>query len=201
MTKKVTRTRAWLLTCSLFSCAPTYAMPQHRERTDTPDPNSGSVYEVPAFLHNPDPTLFFLAPDIEILGLDGEVLTSADLRGRVLLFEFWWSGCSSSMSRVSYLKSLTRQWADQPFTLISVHIDRETEEMRRLMRKYRMDWPQYQYSAGLRRQFKIQRYPTHILVDHEGNILLRESGWSNQVETRLDWEIGRALRAIRRGNN
>lgn len=200
MIKRMATTCAWPLLCLLSSQAPAHAAP-HEQEPATPDPRGGNAYKVPAFLHNPDPDRSRLAPDIEVFGLDGEHFTSADLRGRVILFEFWWSECFGSVRRVSYLKSLTRQWAEEPFILISVHTGGDTEEMRQLVAKYSMDWPQYQYTEKLRSQFQIQEYPTHILVDHESDIVFRESGWSDRVEDRLDWEIDKALRLSRRAED
>ena len=201
MCKTLAGSCAWLLTSSLLIHPATHSASQDREPINTPDLNAERAYKVPDFRHNPNPKRFFLAPDTEISRLEGETLTAADLRGRVVLFEFWWSECFSSVRRVSYLKSLTRRRTDDPFTLVSVHIDGDTEEMRQLVEKFSMDWPQYRYSEQLRAQFDIQSYPTHILVDHEGTIAFREYGWSNEVETRLDWEIGRALRTARRADD
>lgn len=185
----------WMATGLLFYSSTLTAVPKGGTRPHQLDSSEERRYAVPEFRHNADPADLFLSQDLEITGFEGQTLTSVDLQGRIVLFEFWWSGCEYGVGPVSYLKSLTRRLADEPFLLISVNTDGETEEMRLYLKKYGMDWPQYLYSAELRGEFDVEAYPTHILVDHEGTIVLRESGWSSLVETRLDWEIGRALRA------
>lgn len=188
---------AWLLVAAALGFSPVSAVSQEDSSPSAPDPNDARQYRISTFNNNPDPKDLFLSPSLEISGFAGESLSAADLRGRVVLFEFWWSGCVYGVGPVSYLKSLTRDLADKPFILISVNVDGDTDEMRQYRKKYNMDWPQYRHSSELRMQFGIDGYPTHILVDHEGTIILHESGWSSLVETRLDWEIGRALRAAR----
>ncbi len=42
--------------------------------------------------------------------------------------------------------------------------------------------------------FGVKGYPTHVLVDHAGLMIYRESGWGPQIQSELDAKIEQALR-------
>lgn len=43
--------------------------------------------------------------------------------------------------------------------------------------------------------FDVKSYPTYVLVDHEGVIVYRRSGWSDRIGAEIDREVGKAIRA------
>lgn len=63
-----------------------------------------------------------------------------------------------------------------------------------------MTWPQvWDEDHRLTREvFKVSRFPTHILIDHDGEIVYRQSGWGTGLQNSLDSRIARALRAAKK---
>lgn len=88
------------------------------------------------------------APSLPI-GLDwlntSRPLTFADLRGKVVLLEFWTYGCINCIQTIPQLKMLEEKYGDE-LVIIGVHAakfphEAETENIRRIIQRYELEHP------------------------------------------------------------
>lgn len=126
------------------------------------------------------------APAIEFPeGLDWinttEPLALSDLRGKIVLLDFWTYGCINCVHVIPDLKALQEKYPDE-LVVIGVHSAKfsnegETENIRLIAERYGRSEP-----IVNDRDFKIWRsygmnaWPSFILIDPEGKILGRHSG-------------------------
>ncbi len=155
------------------------------------DPQGPEAEDARALIENPMRARLNLAPDFELVTLDDEYLNSEDLRGKVVLLDFWATWCRPCVAAVPELRRLHRKLAGEPFVLLSVSGDREEGDLKRFIAKNRMDWrhtwdPGKQLGSG----FQIESFPTYILLDPSGVILFRHTGWSRRAGA----EISRRIR-------
>lgn len=82
------------------------------------------------------------APDItNSTWLNSEPLRLADLKGKVVLVEFWTLGCYNCRNVEPYVKQWHQQYAEQGFVVIGVHSpeflhEREVENVKRYMKEH-----------------------------------------------------------------
>ncbi len=130
--------------------------------------------------------------------LDGQHFTDQSLLGKVVVFDFWATWCGPCVNAVPHLRRMARRHRDDPFVLLSISADRSLGGLEKFIDKHSMDWPQIHdprrsLTGGI---FKVGRYPTYLVVDHRGEILFKDSGWSPQAAAKLDRVVAKALAAL-----
>jgi thiol-disulfide isomerase/thioredoxin len=108
-------------------------------------------------------------------------LTLAELRGKVVLLDFWTYGCINCMHVIPDLKRLEEKYAEE-LVVIGVHSAKfenegETDNIRRIILRYELHHPvindkQFQVWS----QYGAQAWPTFVLIDPDGNVLGYHSG-------------------------
>jgi cytochrome c biogenesis protein CcmG, thiol:disulfide interchange protein DsbE len=71
-----------------------------------------------------------MAPDFTLTNFDGETLTLSELRGQVVIINFWASWCPPCREEAPYLEATWRKYQDQGVVFIGVdYVDTETEAL------------------------------------------------------------------------
>lgn len=71
-----------------------------------------------------------LAPDFTLTSFDGDQLTLSDLRGKVVVINFWASWCPPCREEAAYLEESWRKYRDQGVVFIGVnYADTENEAL------------------------------------------------------------------------
>jgi peroxiredoxin len=120
------------------------------------------------------------APDFSFTSLQGEYITLEDLKGKVVLLDFWGTWCPPCVESVPELRNLHKRYSkDGTFVLIGISSDREDEVWKDFTEKNRMVWPQYRdENRKIQNAFSIRAYPTYIVIDHEGIVRFQSTGFS-----------------------
>lgn len=140
-----------------------------------------------------------IVPDFELTTLSGEYLTAEDLRGKVLLLDFWGTWCPPCVASVPSLRSLSHRLKDEPFQLISISTDTDERALREFIAKKQMDWPQvWDQGQAFTHQCGIHSFPTYVLVSPEGEILHVGSGWGGDTERDINSRVRAALKELER---
>jgi cytochrome c biogenesis protein CcmG/thiol:disulfide interchange protein DsbE len=71
-----------------------------------------------------------MAPDFTLTSFSGEILTLSELRGQVVVINFWASWCPTCREEATYLEQTWRKYKDQGVVFIGVdYLDTETEAL------------------------------------------------------------------------
>lgn len=142
------------------------------------------------------------APDIlNPTWLNSAPLRMADLRGKVVMVEFWTFGCYNCRNVEPYVKQWYRQYADQGFLVIGVHSpefshEREVENVKRYMTEHDIRFPvpiDNEFSTWNR--YGNRYWPAMYLIDKRGIIRyvkIGEGGYSDterQIQALLDEQL------------
>ena len=136
---------------------------------------------------NPFPRRF-KAPELDggngWLNTSGEI-TLKDLRGKVVLLDFWTFCCINCMHVLPDLAYLEKKY-DKQLVVIGVHSakfenEKETENIRRAIVRYEISHPVINDSdMTVWRKFNVQSWPTLVLIDPEGYYCGSISGEGNR---------------------
>lgn len=123
------------------------------------------------------------APAIEAgVWLNSEPLGPEDLRGKVVLVEFWTFACHNCQAVEPYVKRWHAEYADRGLVVIAVHtpelsFERDVENVRRYVREHGLRHPiAVDGSFSTWRAFGNRAWPTLYLVGREGRIRYRRIG-------------------------
>ncbi|HKI61755.1 MAG TPA: redoxin domain-containing protein [Mariprofundaceae bacterium] len=109
-------------------------------------------------------------------------LTAGDVKGRVLLVEFWTFGCYNCRNVEPHIKQWHRDYADKGLTVIGVHapefgFERDAANLRAYIAKHGITYP-----VAVDNDFANwyawhnRAWPTLYLVDRQGNIRYQRIG-------------------------
>lgn len=128
------------------------------------------------------------APNItNPIWLNSEPLHLSDLKGEVVLVEFWTFGCHNCRNVEPYVKQWHQKYSDQGFVVIGVHSpefshEREIENVRRYLKQHDI-----RFAVPIDNDFATwnkygNRYwPAMYLIDKRGvirNVRIGEGGYS-----------------------
>lgn len=131
-----------------------------------------------------------------------------DLRGKIVVLDFWTYGCINCIHMIPVLEQLQEKYADE-LVVIGVHSAKfenegSTENIRQIARRYGRDEPIVNdQDFRVWRAWGARAWPTIAVVDPRGNVLALDSGeipfsaldeFISNVEARFD-ELGLIDRA------
>jgi peroxiredoxin len=122
----------------------------------------------------------------------GQPVALADLRGKVVVVNFWFIGCPYCIEEMPSLKQLTATYRDNP-NVVFVSLARDKPEPLRKFLAARGDFgfavlPE---ASDVARQFGVLGYPTTTVIDRQGRFSYDQEYTDNTA--RLNEAIGRAL--------
>jgi thiol-disulfide isomerase/thioredoxin len=128
-------------------------------------------------------------------------LSLAALKGKIVLLDFWTYGCINCVDIIPHLKALERKYANQ-LVVIGIHSGRydnekDTENIRRIILRYGLDHPVYNDADfAVWRAYKVNAWPTRVLIDPAGNIVGTVAGEGNYEQ--FDQVIARVAEDFRK---
>ena len=127
------------------------------------------------------------APDVQFTKLDGSLLHLKDLRGRVVLLNFWATWCIPCRSEIPSLSAMEKDFESRGLSIIGVSYDDTAD----LVQQFQKDIPQsYQVVLGGREvgaDLPAAPLPTTYIIDREGRI--REKIIGERTRTQFESSI------------
>jgi peptide-methionine (R)-S-oxide reductase len=102
--------------------------------------------------------------------------TLENLRGQVVLVDFWTYGCYNCINTLPALKSYYAKYRDKGFTIVGVETPEFDSEkvpanLKRALAKHDITYPVItDYNADTWRAFGVEAWPTIIILDKQGRI-------------------------------
>jgi thiol-disulfide isomerase/thioredoxin len=143
-----------------------------------------------------DPTV---PEEVTFATLDGGRIQLRELAGKVVLLDFWATWCPPCRESLPGLKQLYASLREEPFELISISADQDRAKLAYFVKTSLMGWPQvWDDKQLLITTFGVRAFPTYILIDPQGKIVLEATGWSPRLEKKIRAEVGKVVRDARR---
>lgn len=136
------------------------------------------------------------APDIaNPTWVNSDPLRIADLRGKVVMVEFWTFGCYNCRNVEPYIKQWYEQYKEQGFVVIGVHSpefshEREIENVKRYMKEHDIRFPvpiDNEFSTWNR--YGNRYWPAMYLIDKRGIIRYVKIGEGGYRETEREIQV------------
>lgn len=118
------------------------------------------------------------APDFSVTTLDGDVLSSSALQGKVVLVNFWATWCLPCRAEMPLLEAMWKRHAARGFVLVGFSTDRTGEgSVRTFLAKRRITYPVAIIGSDVEDAFGgVRGIPTSFLLDQTGRIRHRVVG-------------------------
>ena len=117
------------------------------------------------------------------LNTDGKALTFADLRGKYVLLDFWFSGCLPCRQDYPSVKLVHDLYKNKGLVVIGIHANRyeSLDAVREYVSEKKMsfpvvvDFPDGRSIARYQKHGIAPAYPSYVLLDPEGKVLLDDT--------------------------
>lgn len=128
----------------------------------------------------------------EIYNIDELDLQSQ--RGKVVYLDFWASWCKPCRESFPWMNSLLKRYPPDRFTVITINLDAETEQMHRFLEKIEADFDVYHDPSGaIAEQFELEGMPTSYLIDANGKVVSKHIGFYTRKVDDYEREIEELL--------
>lgn len=158
-------------------------------------PNAKDSKEAQAMIDNPRRARESFAPDFSFVTKEGEYVTLDDVKGKVVLLDFWASWCKPCESSLPTLQHLSKKYGKEQFMIVSISGDTNEQAWQTFIEQHRMDWPQVlDKDHKIHRLFNISPIPTYILIDSEGIMrsLVIGANFNSDLENEVKKNLKRA---------
>ncbi|MFL9890035.1 Cytochrome oxidase Cu insertion factor, SCO1/SenC/PrrC family [Burkholderia sp. WP9] len=133
------------------------------------------------------------APAPEFTGisnwLNSGPLTLQQLRGKVVLVDFWTYTCVNCVNTLPYVKSWHQKYKDQGLTVIGVHtpeypFERDTDNVMSALKRFGITYPVAQDNRyATWNAYENQYWPAFYLIDKKGQIVYTHFGEGAYAQT------------------
>jgi thiol-disulfide isomerase/thioredoxin len=110
-------------------------------------------------------------PDFSVKDLQGRELSSADLRGKVVLIDIWATWCQPCKKEMPGYQKLLDRYASRGFKVVGLKSDimKDTEDPIKFAKQIGVHYPLAVASADIVQKFGgIEGLPTTLLYDRQG---------------------------------
>jgi peroxiredoxin len=121
-----------------------------------------------------------IAPSFNLTSLEGETFELAALRGKVVVLNFWFTGCAPCIAEFGKLNGLVNKFRNKEVVFIAPTLDNVTT-LKRFLKEHRFNYHVIPNAGSL----IVSTYsdgsgnvvfPTHIVINKEGEIDTRVTG-------------------------
>jgi len=117
------------------------------------------------------------APDFSATDSAGRTVKLSDLKGKVVLLDFWATWCPPCRTEIPYLLEIYRKFKDKEFVLISVSLDRDLQAARQFVKDKEMGWVHIidrEAGQAIATLYEVEYIPSTFVIGRKGKIEARQ---------------------------
>lgn len=135
-----------------------------------------------------------IAPDFTDTKIDGKSMKLSDLKGKVVLLDFWASWCGPCRRENPNVVKLYEKYNKDGFTVMSVSLDQDRAKWLAAIEADHLVWPNHVsdlkgWQSATGRMYQVSGIPFTVLIDKEGKII-RTNLRGVELETALQQIFG-----------
>jgi peroxiredoxin len=131
------------------------------------------------------------APDFVLKDIDGNEAKLADFKGKVVLIDFWASWCGPCKRAMPHIQRIYEKYKDKDVVVLGINT-RESQEgkVEPFLKEHKITYRTLVDNDGkVVKQYGVQGIPALFLIDKEGLIQFKQTGFRESLFDVLSGEI------------
>lgn len=134
--------------------------------------------------------------NLSLTDIDGKKYAYPDLAGKVVVLNFWFTGCAPCIKEIPELNNLVKDFSGKQVVFLALSSTDSPELIRKFVQRKSFNYKLIAESES--RPFIQQRgimyFPTHVVLDKVGNFAFGSSGYSKETVEILRSEITKLIK-------
>jgi thiol-disulfide isomerase/thioredoxin len=135
-----------------------------------------------------------MAPLFNVITVDGQHVSLEDLKGKVVLIDFWATWCGPCREALPHMQQIAKKFQGQPLVIVSVSLDQNEKKWKDFISKNGMTWLNYRdgsFNGPMAKLFAVHEIPHTFTIDADG-VLQDEHVGDAAIEGKLKKQLARA---------
>ncbi len=120
------------------------------------------------------------APDFKLTTTENQTLQLNELKGKVVLIDFWATWCPPCRKSIPDLIALKNKYKDKGFEIVGISLDQQNslQDVVPFVKDYKINYPVVYADMNVWMDYgQVQSIPTSFLVNKEGKIVASYVGY------------------------
>lgn len=135
------------------------------------------------------------APDFTLKSNSGKNIKLSELRGQVVMINFWASWCGPCRQEMPILNQLYQRYEPMGFTLLGVNVEEDSGAANKVLREIPVDFPVlYDNKNQVSETYQVRAMPSTILIDRDGKVRYLHKGYKPGYEEDYQKQVRELIR-------
>ncbi len=135
------------------------------------------------------------APDFSLQSLDGSTVRLSDLKGQVVLINFWATWCAPCREEMPLLDAIYQKYNRLGVELLGINVEDDASGAQKYLNETPVTFPiLFDPDGRVSKQYQVKAMPSTILVDRHGNVRHIHYGYKPGYENDYQDQIRALIR-------
>lgn len=118
------------------------------------------------------------APEFSLRDLEGKWYSLKDLKGKVVVLNFWFIACKPCVNEIPVLNAIKNKYDPEKVVFLALSLDRQ-EAIRYFLKNNRFEYTILPDAEGVAEKYNLNAYPASMVIDNNGIIRFIQIGGPN----------------------
>ncbi|MGH1470461.1 MAG: TlpA disulfide reductase family protein [Cellvibrionaceae bacterium] len=135
------------------------------------------------------------AYDFTLPSNSGKNVRLSELRGEVVMINFWASWCGPCRQEMPILEELYQRYSRAGFTILGVNVEPDSEDANKILKNVKISFPVlYDKESEVSELYNVEAMPSTVIIDRNGEMRYLHRGYKPGYEDDYKAQIKELIR-------
>jgi peroxiredoxin len=141
------------------------------------------------------PAVGVVAPDFALKSDSGRNVRLSELRGQVVLVNFWASWCSPCRQELPLLNKIFTRYRAAGFTLLAISVDDDRKNAEAMLKRLELQFPTlFDGNKNVVKLYGVDTMPATLVIDRDGRVRYLHRGYYDGYERKYEQQVRELLK-------